>query len=155
MTNEEHINTLHPEMRPLAKRFLEDAKKEGIDLKIIASRRTFDEQQALYDKGRTTPGPIVTKAKPGQSFHNYDLAIDVVPIVNGKADWNSKQWANIGVIGTAAGLQWGGAWKNFKDLPHFEYPKDTKYQQLLALKKNGKVGEDGYLLLDTLKKPVV
>lgn len=155
MTNEEHIATLHPEMRPLVEKFLVEAKKDGLDLKITQSRRTFPEQQVLYDKGRTTPGPIVTKAKPGQSFHNYDLAVDVVPIVKGKADWEGKQWARIGMLGTTAGLEWGGSWKTFKDLPHFQYPKDARYQQLLALKKAGKVNADGYLILDSMKKPAV
>lgn len=131
----------------MAQNFLVAAKKEGIDLKITFGLRTFAEQQKIYDQGRTTPGPIVTKAKPGQSFHNYGLAIDVVPIVNGKADWNSKLWTKIGDIGKACGFSWGGDWKTFKDLPHFEYPKNTNYKTLLALKNAGKVDKDGYVIL--------
>lgn len=44
-------------------------------------------QDALYAQGRTTPGPIVTNAKGGQSAHNYGLAIDVYPIINGQLDY--------------------------------------------------------------------
>jgi hypothetical protein len=40
----------------------------------------MEEQAALYAKGRTSGGRIVTKAKPGQSYHNYGLAFDWVPI---------------------------------------------------------------------------
>lgn len=143
------IDKLHPAIRPMARKFLEDAAKEGINLKITFGLRTFDEQTKLYNQGRTTPGKIVTKAKPGQSFHNYALAIDVVPIVNGKADWNSPHWQRIGVIGKACGFAWGGDWKSFKDLPHFEYPPGTSWKQLMALKKDGKVDSDGYVILET------
>ena len=47
---------------------------------IYCGMRTMEEQAALYAKGRTTEGKIVTKAKAGQSFHNYGLAFDWVPI---------------------------------------------------------------------------
>jgi hypothetical protein len=38
--------------------------------------RSFDEQQAIYNKGRSAPGEIVTRAVPGQSPHNYGCATD-------------------------------------------------------------------------------
>lgn len=38
--------------------------------------RSFVDQDALYAKGRTTPGPVVTNARGGLSFHNYGLASD-------------------------------------------------------------------------------
>lgn len=147
MSNEQFINTLHPRIRPMARGFLAAAKLEGIDLKITFGMRTFAEQQALYDQGRTTPGKVVTKAKPGQSFHNYGLAIDVVPIVNGKADWNSKLWSKIGEIGKACGFAWGGDWKSFKDLPHFEYPPGKTASYLLHLMSTGRTDKDGFLIL--------
>lgn len=130
----------------MAQDFIEAVKANGIDLKITFGFRTFKEQQDLYDQGRTKPGKIVTKAKPGQSFHNYGLAIDVVPIVNGKADWESKHWNKIGEIGQVCGFEWGGGWK-FVDRPHFQYPKNTNYKVLLALVNAGKVDKDGYVIL--------
>lgn len=38
--------------------------------------RSFDRQETLYTSGRTRPGPILTKALPGESLHNYGLASD-------------------------------------------------------------------------------
>jgi LAS superfamily LD-carboxypeptidase LdcB len=38
--------------------------------------RSFDRQEALYKSGRFNTGPILTKALPGESFHNYGLASD-------------------------------------------------------------------------------
>jgi hypothetical protein len=53
--------------------------------------RTIAQQNALWQEGRNSAGQIVgdtvTNAKGGQSPHNYGLAIDVYPIVNGKLDW--------------------------------------------------------------------
>ena len=47
---------------------------------IYCGRRTMEEQSALYQKGRTSKGKIVTKARPGESYHNYGLAFDWVPL---------------------------------------------------------------------------
>lgn len=145
--NDTIISKLHPSIRTMAKNFISKAKAEGIDLKITFGTRTFEEQQKLYNQGRTTPGAIVTKAKPGRSFHNYSLAIDVVPIVNGKADWESKLWDKIGEIGESVGFDWGGRWKTIVDRPHFQFPRNTRYTHLLQLRENGKVDKDGYLIL--------
>jgi hypothetical protein len=45
---------------------------------VTAGARSAAKEDALYAQGRTTPGPIVTWAKPGDSAHLYGLAIDVV-----------------------------------------------------------------------------
>lgn len=70
-------------------------------------------------------GKIVTNARAGQSAHNYGLAIDVVPIVNGKPDWNGQDpiWETVGELGQAAGLTWLGAPDSkFREQAHFELP---------------------------------
>ena len=40
---------------------------------VFMGLRTFAQQNALYAQGRITPGKIVTKAKGGQSWHNFGL----------------------------------------------------------------------------------
>lgn len=141
------IDKLHPKIRPMTLDFIAKAKTAGIDIKITAGLRSFEEQEKIYNQGRTTAGAIVTKAKPGQSFHNYGLAIDVVPIVNGKAIWDKEEfWQKLGVIGEAVGFEWGGRWK-FIDKPHFQFPKNTKYNTLLQLKMNKDVDQYGYVTL--------
>ncbi len=37
----------------------------------ISTYRSFEEQNKLYAQGRTVPGQVVTKARGGQSPHNY------------------------------------------------------------------------------------
>jgi peptidoglycan LD-endopeptidase CwlK len=118
--SESRINKLHPSIRSLARELVAKAQAEGIFLRVTSGMRTYEEQAKLYAKGRTEPGPIVTNAKPGYSYHNFGLALDVVPIENGAANWNSSHWNRIGQIGKSLGFDWGGDWKSFKDKPHFE-----------------------------------
>jgi len=119
------LNLLNPKLRPLVDTFLEEVKSAGIDMIVTCTYRSGTEQMALYAQGRTAPGAIVTNAKPGQSAHNWGFAIDVVPIVNGKADWNSRDmvWQEIGTIGQSCGLQgYGAPGARFPELPVFEFP---------------------------------
>ena len=98
-------------------------KNEGIDLIVTCTYRSPEEQDVLYAQGRTTPGPIVTYAKAGQSLHQYRLAYDCVPVVNGKALWDASSpiWAKVGALGKAQDLEWGNDWAKFKECPHFQY----------------------------------
>lgn len=116
------ITDLLPLVAEKALLFLRKCREEHIHVHITSTYRSFDEQDALYAQGRTKPGGKVTNAKGGQSYHNYRLAFDVVPIVNNVAVWdNEKLWVALGEIGISIGLEWGGSWKSFKDKPHFQY----------------------------------
>ena len=97
----------------------------GLSLRVTHTLRTMDEQAHLYAQGRTLPGPIVTKAKPGMSAHNYGMAFDVC--FGGTMPYppvTDIRWEQMGKIGEALGLNWGGP--NGKgdrftfDRPHFE-----------------------------------
>jgi len=160
MTNDQYIPLLHPKIRDMVKEFLNLLLEAGIEVKITCGMRTFEQQDALYNqtcdgKDNDGDGKIdeadekVTNAKAGQSFHNYGLAIDVVPIINGKAIWDIKNpvWQKIAQIGREVGFQWGGDWTGFKDYPHFEFPKATSWKVLYNIKKAGKIDKDGYVLL--------
>jgi hypothetical protein len=63
----------------------------------------MEEQTALYSLGRSAPGKIVTKARAGESFHNYGLAFDWVPLkISPKnldlyvADWDDETAFRLG-----------------------------------------------------------
>lgn len=127
MINSRSLTDLHPRVAVLADRLLERCRAEGIDLLITSTYRDHESQAALYAKGRTAPGPKVTNAKPGQSFHNWRVAFDVVPLVDGKAIWNDdKLWQRIGAIGVELGLEWAGNWKSFREMPHFQFTNGLK-----------------------------
>lgn len=123
MQNNRNISDLTPEMQKLCKAFIEACKKEGVDIIITSTYRDFESQDALYAQGRTTTGSKVTNAKAGYSMHNFRLAFDFLPLTNGKADWNNTAlFMKCGKIGESVGLEWGGSWKSFTDLPHMQMP---------------------------------
>lgn len=122
--SERYIAKLDPSIQSMARELLQRAANVGIDLVVTQGLRTNAEQQALYDQGRTTEGPIVTNAPPGSSWHNFGLAFDVAVLSpEGKATWpnDSALWDRIGQLGKASGLTWGGDFASIKDRPHFEY----------------------------------
>jgi peptidoglycan LD-endopeptidase CwlK len=117
------LDSLEPTFRAKVVEFLARAKAAGYRITLTSGRRTMDEQQALYNQGRTAPGNIVTNAKPGESPHNYGQAIDFgfVNPVTGTLSWdNNAPWAAVAQIGKGLGLVWGGDWSSLKDLPHLE-----------------------------------
>ena len=58
--SERNIATLLPQVQPLARALIESAAAIGIAIKIISGTRSYDEQNALYEQGRSKPGRIVT-----------------------------------------------------------------------------------------------
>jgi len=79
----------------------------------------------LYAQGRTTPGKIVTRAKGGNSFHQYKVALDFVPLRDGKAVWGTtgedgKLWQKAIDIAKSVGFESASEWKTFKELPHLQ-----------------------------------
>lgn len=151
---------LHPEVRRSALDCFEAAENlltGRAKPRIVQGYRTFYQQQQLYDQGRTKPGKIVTNAKPGSSFHNYGLAIDFCLIIDGKeASWNTEKdfdedkhadWVEVVAIFENGGWEWGGSWRTFKDLPHLQKTFGYKWQTLLQRRNEGKVDQQGYVLL--------
>ena len=101
---------------------------------LFMGLRTFECQDELYAQGRTLPGKIVTNARGGDSLHNFGLASDWV--LDGQVEkpgiqwsWDTmtdfnadgrSDWMQMGEIAESCGLEWGGRWKRFPDLPHIE-----------------------------------
>ncbi|MEA1848934.1 M15 family metallopeptidase [Chryseobacterium sp. MHB01] len=149
------ISKLHPSVRDEVSRIILecDAALTGrAKVRITQGLRTFEEQSQLYAIGRTKSGKKVTNAKAGQSIHNYGLAVDICLIIDGKTaswetvkDWDNDQvsdWYECVKIFAKHGWLWGGNWKTFKDLPHFE-KKGYEWRKLVQMKKD----ENGYVNL--------
>jgi len=104
--------------------FITRCKHAGIDILITSTRRDFEAQHELYLQGREKPGKIVTNADAGYSFHNFGVAFDFVPIVNGKPVWDDVAlFTKCGEIAESLGLEWAGRWEKFKELAHCQYTK--------------------------------
>ena len=139
MINSRSLEDLIPQAKERIERFIELCKENNIDLLVTSTYRDNESQEALYEQGRTTPGKIVTNAKPGDSYHNWRCAVDVVPLVNGKPNWdgNDPIWIKVGELGEQSGLEWAGKWHTFKELAHFQY---TSGLTLTDLKEGKQIG---------------
>lgn len=161
----ERIQLLHPKLREEALTMYDEivaALTGTAACRFAYTLRTFAEQDALFAQGRTKPGAIVTKAKGGQSYHNYGLAIDIVLLVdtdkNGTfetASWDLKtdfdgdgksDWQEVVAIFKRYGYEWGGDWK-FNDAPHFQKTFGKSIAELQALHNAGKVDKNGFVLI--------
>lgn len=121
---------LHPLVKERSDQLIQLAANKGIVVVITDDFRSTEDQDRLYEQGRTTEGNIVTHAKGGESYHNFGLAIDFAlktpseDVIwdihydgngNGKADWNE-----VVAIAKKLGFEWGGDWTQFKDYPHLQ-----------------------------------
>ena len=128
-----NVSQLHPELQKKVVKLQKECLKAGIKIKIGECFRTVAEQNALYAKGRTVPGSIVTNAK-GNSYSSmhqwgvaFDFFLDMDVDKDGKTSDDAfnnatKMFNKVGAIGKKLGLEWGGDWKSIKDLPHFQLP---------------------------------
>lgn len=124
------IEHLHPELQVCVNKFLEECKKQGLNVLITETLRTQSEQEALYAQGRTTSGKIVTNCRGYQSPHCWGVAFDFCRNVKGKEYDNSDGFfERVGKIAktvfdnTEYDLFWGGDFKSFVDRPHVEMIK--------------------------------
>lgn len=105
-----------------ARAALSECNVAGMAVLVTCTYRSGKEQDELYAQGRSKPGPIVTNAKAGQSFHQYRVALDLYPNPNGKPDFSGKHpwWPKIAAIFKKHGFEWGYEWPRFKEMPHFQ-----------------------------------
>lgn len=147
----DRINLLHPSVREEMKVIINECNKQltgSSQVRIAQGLRTFEEQNALYNKR-----PKVTNAKGGQSVHNYGFAVDIVLIINGKdASWDTKKdwdkdkvsdWDECVKVFAKYGWSWGGNWANFKDMPHFEKIGYNNWRILQTKPKD----KSGYIII--------
>lgn len=159
------VQTLHPLIRQdiiSAVTLAETGFNDRMQIRIAQATRTFDEQNALYAIGRTSPGRKVTNAKGGQSIHNYGLAVDFVLMHdkdnNGtyeEISWDinkdfdedkQKDWDEVVFVFETFGFSWGGNWRTFKDYPHIEKTFGYSWQELLVKYNNKEFIEGTYFI---------
>lgn len=107
----------HSDILQFERKLIKRARKLGVPLFAHCVVRSAKEQDQLFVMGHS-------KAKAGQSPHNYGMAVD---IVHGTHAWGllRRQWDIIGLLGkeiaVQAGLKvvWGGDWQ-FYDPAHWE-----------------------------------
>lgn len=136
-----NIASLHPVAQAKAREFMilatDLAARHGLVVKIISGLRSYAEQDALYAKGRTAPGPRVTNARAGFSNHNFGTAWDI-GLFQGKAYiTRHPAYREIGAAGKSLGLTWGGDFKSIVDEPHYEVPTNLTLAQMRERVRSG------------------
>ena len=147
--SERNIVTLLSEVQPLARTLIESAAAIGIAIKVISGTRTYDEQNALYEQGRSKAGRIVTNARGGYSNHNFGIAFDIGVFEGGRYLDESPAYKAVGALGIKLGLEWGGNWKTIQDEPHFQlrpaWARDLSERDMLAeLRARRKRGQSAF-----------
>lgn len=137
MINSRNILDLTPSVQLACNALVRACFSESLDIIITSTYRDIESQNELYAQGRTKPGKIVTNARGGQSYHNWRVAFDIVPLRNGKAVWGTKGedlelWQRIGALGESCGLEWAGRWKTFREFPHFQLTNGLKIKDFAA-----------------------
>lgn len=83
--------------------------------------RTTEDQAKLYEAGVSQADGVNNK-----SYHQSGKALDVYAYVEGKASWDKLHLALVATAMLQASaqlgyeLKWGGLWKSWQDMPHFE-----------------------------------
>lgn len=137
---EANIATLLPKAQVMARKFMAAATAMPFQVKILSGTRSYAEQDALFAKR-----PKVTKARGGQSNHNFGIAWDVGVFVNGhyytgatKAEEQAYIDLAKAVLPKVAGVDWGGNWRTIVDRPHYELSTGKTVAQCRALLESGK-----------------
>lgn len=126
--SEKRLSEVHPRLAERVRSMAEILAGEHITIRVTQSLRSWSEQQALWLEGRDAKGrvvdpkKVVTDAQPGDSWHQFGLAVDVCPMNDGMPDWNLSHpvWKRIVEVGESVGLISGSTWRSFPDWPHFQ-----------------------------------
>ena len=96
----------------------------------------------MYAEGRTAPGPKVTNAPPGYSWHNFGVGWDFVVFdAKGQPQWESPLMEECGRIAESLGLEWGGHRTSFQDTPHIQVNTGCTLAEARQRVKDGKWGK--------------
>ena len=111
---------LYPPMLQKLTDALVVAHNQGLMAFIFEGYRSHKRQAELFAQGRTTPGNVVTWVGPGDSWHQYGIAVDLVfdgaPLTpgiqwsweGGYADQNGDNYDKLAKILKGFGFEWLG-----------------------------------------------
>jgi len=117
---EKHLEQLHPAAQRPFRKLLEAIQEDlGWEVIITSSYRSFAKQASLYAQNNKN-------ARPGRSYHNYGLALDINLRKDGQQlrKASSKQaWEASGMPALARkrGFKWGGDFVNYHDPVHLDW----------------------------------
>ena len=105
--------------------FLEECKKQGLNVLVTETYRSQERQNKLYAQGRTASGKKVTWTR--HSRHTSRRAWDICQNIKGQEYSNTTFFRRCGEIAKSMGIIWGGDWST-PDMPHFEVSESWNYK---------------------------
>ena len=138
------IGAVHPSLKEYSIELIKRCYAEGIRVQLSSGYRSFEDQARIYGQGRAVyrykgknygnrDMNVVSNAEPGQSIHNYGLAIDyfLVSEDGNQSIWSvNADWKRVADIAKSMGFEWGGDWSSFRDYPHLQYTKGLSLGQI-------------------------
>lgn len=119
----------HPHAREAFRQLSSDLYRSYENRKTSSHFRPFEvfrspiKQQELFDQR-----PVVTKAMPWQSAHQYGLAVDFVAFRGGRWSWSeTEDWEFLRLRAEHYGLRRPMVW----DKAHIEHPVWERVQMVL------------------------
>ncbi|NBW17126.1 MAG: hypothetical protein EBR82_55030 [Caulobacteraceae bacterium] len=144
-----HIKNLEKGFQKKVAEWFKECWSKKLYVLIYCSSRTQEEQEELYKKGRSLPGPKVTNARgyPPQSLHidqgEGARAIDFVPLAESRtgwtAAWDDEESYEIAhkiakAIGGLRRLDW--------ETPHLEDASVKGWRELISPQKETEVKKE-------------
>lgn len=136
--NRINLDLLYPEFLSKVLEVAAACQARGAEYFATFGLRSFDEQAALYKAYQAGTGGRA--APPGESAHNYGIAVDFTfnadptsDVLN-KPDWKAPEYQILGEEAQRAGLVWGGDFSGQPDCPHVQWPGFVTASQLQPLR---------------------
>lgn len=113
-TPDRDFGKLHPLLQRALLEFFQELGRRKLAVFMTEGYRPLARQAHLYEQGRTRPGPVVTYAKPGQSYHNLTVNGRPASAAADFAIWDEdRPWSK--------SLEWTGSereWEHFTEAAH-------------------------------------
>lgn len=126
LRDSQRLDGIHPDLKSRLETVFAAMLAAGHAMFVVQGVRTVAQQKALYAKGRTVPGPVVTYKDGVTHKSNHQPwadglghAVDCAFL--GADPFGDRQpWETYGQLVEAQGLIWGGRWTGLVDRPHAE-----------------------------------
>lgn len=157
--SEAKLKDVMPELAARVRQLAELCSKDttfgtnGFGIRVTQGLRSWNEQENLWRRGRMADGTvidrhaIVTNCRGGHSYHNFGMALDLVPDDVTKdgfqCDWNADHpaWKRMETAAKALGLEVGAYWRTFPDAPHVQltgrFPVGSPNDEVRLIFKSG------------------
>lgn len=131
MINSRSLDDLRPDVAANCRVWLARCAARRLNVLVTQTLRDNEYQAALYARGRTKPGSIVTNAKT-TSFHGRGLAFDFCRNVRGREYDDPGFFREAAALAKELGFSWGGDWRSFVDRPHIQWDDGGRFSDAMV-----------------------